>query len=160
MVLFCSCYVFIVSLISFASYIHAKYMHDVHLSHLNKDYLLTHLLTYIMSWLVFTLTRWASCTAMRICGSCGSWWRSVIQRCCRTCCREMRRRGSTSNMRATSSFASDETESQFTPVKLTLPSPIRARMSDGVSDGPFANGVCLQSITETSLASFAIQQQQ
>jgi len=34
---------FIVSLISFASYIIAKYMHDVRLSHLNKDYLLTYL---------------------------------------------------------------------------------------------------------------------
>jgi len=43
LVLFCSCYVFIVSLISFASYIIAKYMHDVRLSHLNKDYLHTYL---------------------------------------------------------------------------------------------------------------------
>jgi len=42
LVLFCSCYVFIVSLISFASYIIAKYMHDVRLSHPNKDYLLTY----------------------------------------------------------------------------------------------------------------------
>jgi len=41
LVLFCSCHVFIVSLISFASYIIAKYMHDVCLSHLNKDYSLT-----------------------------------------------------------------------------------------------------------------------
>ena len=46
-VLFCSCYVFIVFLISFASYIIAKYMHDVRLSHLNKDYLLTYLLTLL-----------------------------------------------------------------------------------------------------------------
>jgi len=45
LVLFCSCHVFIVSLISFASYIIAKYMHDVRWSHLNKDYLHTYLLT-------------------------------------------------------------------------------------------------------------------
>jgi len=37
LVLFSSCYVFMVSLISFASYIITKYMHDVRLSHLNKD---------------------------------------------------------------------------------------------------------------------------
>ena len=46
LVLFCSCYVFIVCLISFASYIITSYMDDVRLSHLNKDYLLTYLLTY------------------------------------------------------------------------------------------------------------------
>jgi len=46
LVLFCSCYVFIVCLISFASYIITSYMDDVRLSHLNKDYLLT-LLTYL-----------------------------------------------------------------------------------------------------------------
>jgi len=44
LVLFCSCYVLIVSLISFASYIITNYMDDVRLSHLNKDYLLTYLL--------------------------------------------------------------------------------------------------------------------
>ena len=38
-------------------------------------------------------------------------------------------------------LARDDTESQLTPVRLTLPSPIRARMSDGVSVGPLANGV-------------------
>ena len=46
LVLFCSCYVFIISLISFASYIIAKYMHDVRLSHVNKDYLLTYLVKF------------------------------------------------------------------------------------------------------------------
>jgi len=45
LVLFCSCYVFIVCLISFASYIITSYMDDVRLSHLNKDYLLTYLLS-------------------------------------------------------------------------------------------------------------------
>jgi len=45
LVLFCSCYVFIVSLISFASYIITNYMDEVRLSHLNKDYILTYLLT-------------------------------------------------------------------------------------------------------------------
>ena len=44
LVLFCSCYVFIVCLISFASYIITRYMDDVRLSHLTKDYLLTYLL--------------------------------------------------------------------------------------------------------------------
>ena len=44
LVLFCSGYVFIVCLISFASYIITSYMDDVRLSHLNKDYLLTYLL--------------------------------------------------------------------------------------------------------------------
>jgi len=44
LVLFCSCYVFIVSLIAFALYIITNYMDDVRLSHLNKDYLLTYLL--------------------------------------------------------------------------------------------------------------------
>ena len=47
LVLFCSCYVFIVCLILFASYIITSYMDYVRLSHLNKDYLLTYLLTYI-----------------------------------------------------------------------------------------------------------------
>ena len=46
LVLFCLCYVFIVSpLISFASYIITSYMGDVRLSHLNKDYLLTYLVS-------------------------------------------------------------------------------------------------------------------
>ena len=38
---------FIVSLISFASFIITNYMDDVRLSHLNKDYLLTYLLNYL-----------------------------------------------------------------------------------------------------------------
>ena len=37
---------FIVSLISFASYIITNYMHDVRFSHLNKDYLLTYLIRH------------------------------------------------------------------------------------------------------------------
>lgn len=41
-------------------------------------------------------------------------------------------------------FAAAETESQFPPAKVNLPSPIRDRISLGVSFGPFANGVCLQ----------------
>jgi len=41
---------FIVSLISVASYIIAKYMHDVRLSHPNKDYLLTYLLAYLLTY--------------------------------------------------------------------------------------------------------------
>jgi len=45
LVLFCSCYVFIVSLISFAAYIIINYMGDVRLLHLNK---ITYLLTYLL----------------------------------------------------------------------------------------------------------------
>jgi len=45
----CLCHVLITSLISFVSYIIAKYitvlLYDVHLSHLNKDYFLTYLNT-------------------------------------------------------------------------------------------------------------------
>jgi len=48
LVLFCSGYVFFVCFISFASYIITSYMDDVRLSHLNKDYLLTYLLTYLL----------------------------------------------------------------------------------------------------------------
>lgn len=40
-------------------------------------------------------------------------------------------------------FAAAETESQFPPARVNFPSPMRDRMSLGVSFGPFANGVCL-----------------
>jgi len=87
-------------------------------------------------------------------GSCGSWSRSTIHRCSSTWCSEMRWRGSTCSILATRSLASDDTESQLSPIRVMLPSPIRAKMSDGVSDGPFANGVCLQcTISITKLTS-------
>ena len=41
-------------------------------------------------------------------------------------------------------LAACETESQFPPDKENFPTPIRARMSLGVSFGPLANGVCLK----------------
>lgn len=40
-------------------------------------------------------------------------------------------------------FAAAETESQFPPARVNFPSPMRDRMSLGVSFGPFAKGVCL-----------------
>ena len=44
-------------------------------------------------------------------------------------------------------LAAIETESQFPPVNVNLPSPIRPKISLGVSFGPLANGVCLQNIS-------------
>lgn len=40
-------------------------------------------------------------------------------------------------------FAVSDTESQFPPVSAYLPLPILARISSGVSSGPFAKGVNL-----------------
>ena len=59
LVLFCSCYVFIVCLISFATYIITNYTDDVRLSHLNKDYLLTYLL--IVACVRLLHVRWWWC---------------------------------------------------------------------------------------------------
>lgn len=57
-------------------------------------------------------------------------------------------------------FAAAETESQFPPAKVNLPSPIRDRISLGVSFGPFANGVCLQKCQFIYMPIFQILQSQ
>ena len=41
-------------------------------------------------------------------------------------------------------LAAGDTESQFPPLRVNFPSPIRDRMSFGVSFGPLANGVWLK----------------
>jgi len=62
LVFFCSCYVFIVCLISFASYIITSYMDDVRLSHLNKDYLLAYF-KYVRTTSECHVTRQMLCLA-------------------------------------------------------------------------------------------------
>ncbi len=47
-------------------------------------------------------------------------------------------------MRNVLTLAAGDTESQLPPLSVNLPSPIRERISLGVSLGPFANGVWLQ----------------
>lgn len=87
-----------------------------------------------------TLTSCASCKPSLSCGSCS---RLATHRWVRTCWRAMRWWGSTCNILATRSLARGETESQLPPDNGNLPSPMRTRMSPGVSLGPFANGVWL-----------------
>ena len=89
-----------------------------------------------------TLTSCASCRHWR--RNWGRWSRDEIQRCAKTCGNVILCCGSTCNILETKSFASVDTVSQLPPDNTNLPSPIRARISPGVSFGLVANGVCLQ----------------